>query len=348
MTDKRKLNFLVEPWARCEETIHALGMHDLDKLARKLGTTTAQGIFGFLADIGFVENEKLAPPGSDYFRSKFILNDGDSAEKILSDAVRQYSPTQAICQLFWGRPSLKRTNVYNLLVFEEYIDRASLSEDQIGSFLMLLNQCGIIRYSKKTNDVTIIFNPRTTSLTKTSTRFLSPETPYSNLRHLWEALRNCTSFVHWFDKHFGARGLEVLHDEADGTKIHEIRILSGLAEREVLTKLRRDFERFREEMKVRSIGCDLRIICDKQLLHNIHDRWILSRDVCYNVPPINSIFKGQYSEMKETTNRPPFSDWWEKGADLLGEWQRILVSLNERPADSPLLDREMEFIGPAG
>ena len=323
MNDEQKPKLLVESWLRCEELIHALGMRYSDKLVTKLGHTASENILEFLRDIGFMNGMSLSPIGSEYFRTKFVLNDAESADKILSEGVRQYGPTQAICQLLWGRPGLKRTNVYKLLVSEEYIDGRSVSEAQIGSFLMLVNQCKLITYSKKTQDITVIFKPRTEGSGRLSTRFLSPDTPYSNLRNLWDILRSCNGFVHWFDKHFSAKGLEALHDEADGNRIREVKVLAGIVSRGVNDRLRRDFQRFRDELNTRNITSEMRIIIDKDILGEIHDRWIVSDKVCYNVPPVDTMFMGQYSELKQTAYRPPFAQWWEKGLDLLGDWQVI-------------------------
>lgn len=167
----------------------------------------------------------------------------------------------------------------------------------------------------------MILNPNTSS--KEPTRFLSPETPYSNLRNLWELLRTCKSYIHWCDKHFTAKGLEPLYDEADGTSISEIKILAGITSTGMNEKLQRDFKRFKEELQYRKIQSELRVICEKSLLNNIHDRWIISDSICYNVPPVEAIFRGQYSELKQTTNRPLFADWWKIGFDILSQWQEI-------------------------
>lgn len=76
-------------------------------------------------------------------------------------------------------------------------------------------------------------------------------------------------------------------------------------------------------MNTRQISAELRVMCDTNLVNNIHDRWILSKDMTVNVPPIDTIFKGQYSEMKKTNNRPPFEDWWSKAFDIMKQWQDI-------------------------
>jgi hypothetical protein len=321
--ERPKLRLLQEPWRLCEEAIHAVGLHKIDALEKKIGASAVASVRDFLQEIGFLDNRGLNSIGSEFFTSKFLKNDDATAINILTEAIRKYEPTQALCQLLWGRPGLKRANLYELLVFEDYVDPRAVSEEDIGSFLMLLNHCGIIKFSKKTNIITITYNPRTEASARPLTKFLSPETPYSNLRNLWDTIRSCNGFVHWFDKHFPPKGLEPLHDESDGSRIREVKILTGIQNHPVMERLNRDFREFRDELRIRKISSELRVICDKHLLNDIHDRWIISENVCYNIPPVNSMLKGQYSELKETAYRPPFIEWWSKAVDVLDEWSAI-------------------------
>ncbi len=126
-----------EPWARFEHVIQAIGMHSIRDLEKTLGQTTFQNILSFLKSIRFTEGFLLIGAGKEYFQAKFLLNDNDAAGRILSEALKSYEPTQAICQLLWGRPGLKRHNVYKLLAFEEYIDPSKIREEDLGSFMMI-------------------------------------------------------------------------------------------------------------------------------------------------------------------------------------------------------------------
>lgn len=343
MNQTRRNSFAIptESWTRIEEVIEAIGLHVLHKLEKKMRRAALDNILMFLQNIGFYSNSALTEVGLEYFRVKFLLNDHEVASQIVLGAISNYEPTQAICQLLWGRPSLKRGNVYKLLVHEEYIDPGQVREEDLGSFMMILNQCGVFTYNKRTDDVRILINPHTAPKPFELTRFFSPETPYSNLRHIWEVLRSCTGFVHWFDKNFSPKAFEVLDDEADGNNIGEIRLLSGMQEQRFLEKIKRDFERFREEMGNRQISSEFRVMSDKQQVRMIHDRWILSKDVCYNLPPINSMFMGQYSELKKTVYRPPFGEWWASGLDIVTNWQEIIElttasKIDQAPVPSPL------------
>ena len=326
MDNTQVFHFLKVPWAKCQDVVSSIAEQRLDKLEKAMKKDEIDEAMNFLNEIGFLNGKELSQIGENYYQMEFILMDKSGAQRVLTESLQQYQPTQIICQLLWGRNNLGRNNVYKLLLFKRCID-GSFKLSDLGSFLMLLNQCGILKYSKKMDKITVLYNPTTAGPEKPSTRFLSPETPYTNIKNLWETLRACKEHIYWIDKHFSAKGLEPLSEEADGTKIKEIRILTGLT-KNINEKLKRDFLRFRKEMKNRTIETELRVICDKNVLQDIHDRWIISAKVCFNIPPINSIYKGQYAEVKETVNRPPFEEWWIKGLDLLRDWEKIIKNLN--------------------
>ena len=48
----------------------------------------------------------------------------------------------------------------------------------------------------------------------------------------------------------------------------------------------------------------MKVITDNKLKAQIHDRWIISENLCYNIPSTDTVARGQYSEVKETTNKP--------------------------------------------
>jgi superfamily II DNA or RNA helicase len=138
---------------------------------------------------------------------------------------------------------------------------------------------------------------------------ISPSTPYSNVVHLREVLRESEEFLYWADLHFHARALEEIAAAIDPARVRVIRILSGSAN--VDDKATRDFKRFVEEMTNKGISAEWRV-----LEHFSHDRYIISKNACFNVPPVNSLLQGSYSEVMETPNRPPFADWWQSARRL--------------------------------
>jgi hypothetical protein len=143
----------------------------------------------------------------------------------------------------------------------------------------------------------------------TSARVIRPEEPFSNVVRLRSILRESEEFIDWADPHFSSRALEELIVTLDPARVRAVRILSGL--QNVTDRAKRDFERFCDEVRQKGIVAEWRT-----LLAFAHDRFIITKDACYNVPPINSLLKGSYSEILETPNRPPFDEWWEKASPI--------------------------------
>jgi len=329
MSQKSKCHVLKQPWVQCENIIQTIAERRWYKISRnKKGV----GILHFLVDIKIIESNSmnepdnikplLTPEGEDFYKNKFIFNDESACIEILKNLLEEYEPVQIICQLLWGRDKLNKETIYRLLLLKEYIDHTEFKSEDISSFLMLLNWCNILSYSKKTGQIKILFNPKTDEIKEQKKMFLSPEARYTNIKYLWSVLRRCSEYIHWVDKHFSAKGLEPLSEEADATKIKEVKILSGLSNN-INEKLKRDFIRLKEELKSRGINMELRVICNDDFLRKIHGRWIISKGICFNIPPVNSIYQGQYDEIKETENIPPFEEWWKQGVDMLENFGNI-------------------------
>lgn len=329
MSQGLKFHILKQPWVQCEEIIQAIAEKQSDKITK---VKNVDRILHFLVDIKILESNSinnldnikslLTSEGENFYINKFIYKDESACKGILKNLLERYEPVQLICQLLWGKNDLKKESVYRLLLSKGYINYKDFKVDDISSFLMLLNWCNIICYSKKNGSIKIKYNPKTNEEKQSKKLFLSPQTRYTNIKNLWIVLRKCSKYIYWIDKHFSVKGFESLSEEADGTKIKEIKILSGIGNN-VNDKLKRDFIRLREELTTRGINIEFRIICTSELLQSIHDRWIISENICFNVPPINSIYQGQYAEIIETTTIPPFQDWWKEGMDLLKDWHNI-------------------------
>lgn len=335
MNQKSKWYILKQPWTECEYIIQAIAEKRLDKIRKdKIAMRTLY----FLADINIIEpistsnqnNIKLllTSEGEDFYKNKFIYNDENICKEILKNLLNEYEPVQIICQLLWGREKLTKETIYRLLLLKECIDHSEFKLGDISSFLMLLNKCSIISYNKKTGQVNVLINTNIDGIKDYKKMFLSPETPYTNIKHLRVILRKCHEYIYWMDKHFSDKGLEPLSEEADATKIKKIKILSGASN--INKKLRKDFVRLKDELKNRGINIEFRIICNDDLLRKIHGRWLISKNICFNIPPINSIYQGQYDEIIGTESAPPFEEWWKQAEDLLTNWDKIIeVSRNK-------------------
>lgn len=159
---------------------------------------------------------------------------------------------------------------------------------------------------------------------KTSSKFISPTTPFSNTLQIEKTIKGCDEYLYWVDKYFGKSGLEILAAAFSSNKeinINEIKILTSLEK--VDDNLRKGFKRFREELKNRGISAEMRVLAQKEIAVSIHDRWIISKYKTFNIPSPDVIKRGQYSEIKETDIRPPFDKWWKEGLDIIQEWQKI-------------------------
>lgn len=136
-----------------------------------------------------------------------------------------------------------------------------------------------------------------------------PEEPYSNVLKLRQLLRESEEYLWWIDLHFPARGLEELIYSLDPSLVREVKILSGPDN--VDPRARRDFSRFKEELANKGIAAEWKILKGFS-----HDRFIISKNHCYNVPPLNSLLRGQYSEISATPNEPPFEQWWQQAISI--------------------------------
>ncbi|WP_248896091.1 GmrSD restriction endonuclease domain-containing protein [Haloplanus halobius] len=156
-------------------------------------------------------------------------------------------------------------------------------------------------------------------------RALSPETPFTNEMNIRELVRKSDSYLYWFDKYFTRKGLEYIIQEIDTDDIDEVRILTGTPQTD--HNLRADFERFKEELEEKGINAEMRVISGDTAAE-IHDRWLISENHAYNIPSINTIGRGQYAEITEAASRPPFEEWWNKGNDILEDWNEVQRIIN--------------------
>lgn len=153
---------------------------------------------------------------------------------------------------------------------------------------------------------------------------ISPDTPYGNIRALKTVMRNCRNFIFWFEKHFSRSGIERLYDElADGSfnNIEEIKILCGPAN--VTKKFKDDFGRFEKECKNSGITAKCKVICYKDVLQELHDRYLLTQGCAYSLLPIDAIEVGQWGSLFQTQVQFPFNRYWRKGKDIKRSWDEI-------------------------
>ncbi len=150
---------------------------------------------------------------------------------------------------------------------------------------------------------------------------ISPDRPFSNRLLLVRTIRYCDTYLWWVDKYFPIEGLEILLQSLPETNVKSLKILLSIDNASI--ELRSSFKNFKEEIKGKGIDCEMRVIIDRKVRSNIHDRWIVSKTKTFNLPSVDTIKRGQYSEITPTTNSPPFQDWWKESEDIMTAWNKI-------------------------
>lgn len=149
---------------------------------------------------------------------------------------------------------------------------------------------------------------------------MSPETPFSNRLQMERIIKSCDDYLFWVDKYFSLEGLKFLSQFLDTNEVKEVKILTSIEKSD--ESFRSLFKSFKSEMKNKGVDCALRIM-SRKIGSQIHDRWIVSQDKCFNAPSPDVVARGQYSEFKETENKPPFERWWEESSDIIKDWEAI-------------------------
>lgn len=254
-------------------------------------------------DAGGLRPFLLTEEGHAFDDSANVYDDREEARRLLREAYLRTPATQALMQGLHGRGTVSVAGALHLLARHRLADANDISGFR--GMLTVLNAMGVVSYSKKHQTVRIVAPMPDEEAPLSSVRVVAPERPYSNIRHLRETIRSCKSYVWWADPHFEKRGFEPLADEADSTKIKEIRILSGTRPSPAEVA---DYKRFGEEMKLIGISVEYRVVAPPE--RTWHDRFIVSEDKAWNVPPLGAVSKGSYSQFTETS-RPPFESWWD-------------------------------------
>lgn len=264
-----------------------------------------------LEDIGLVENTSdwtLTSAGLALYRAAFVLRDQATTNRLLGQALRVLLPIQAIAQELGSSVTVPEQGVIDLLVLHRLIERTFTAEQARGTFRWL-NTLRVLVYSQKQKTVRYVADdPEAAKAGEVESlaAMISPRTPYSNVARLRRVLRAQAGVVTWADQHFGARAFEELVDELDTTRVTELRIISG--PNVVSAKNFKDYERFRDEMALKGIAAEWRVDATREW----HDRWLVDGRSAHNVPPVNSLFANQYSEILPTKERPPVDEWWAR------------------------------------
>ena len=153
---------------------------------------------------------------------------------------------------------------------------------------------------------------------------IEPDRPFTNEMMFDKLLENCDDYILWLDKYFSTSSIKLLSRAINGKRVKTIRILSGIPnELGNLEELKDLFLKFRKEIEIISnIRVELRIM-PREVAATVHDRWLISKNSCYNLPSVDVMKRGQFSEINPTINRPPFDELWYKSIDIVQGWNKI-------------------------
>lgn len=265
-----------------------------------------------LSRSGLVDKGRLTDAGSALFKLAWVLRKNSESEVALGQALRQLTPIQVIEQELRGFGPVPEEGVLDLLNQHRAASR-NLSVGEMRPTLRWLSKVGVIAYSMKLKTVRSLAPAPDAALAGevgAIASMVSPKTPYLNVVRLRRVLRGLKGVVWWADPHFGSRALEELAEELHSGVVTHVRILSGDAENVLAEKPWKDFLRFRAEMAGKSITAEWRV--DGRTSRDWHDRWLVGDNTAWNIPPINSLLKNDYSEMLPASVRPPLDEWWNR------------------------------------
>lgn len=244
----------------------------------------------------------LTDRGKEYYTHKQIKNNALEAKKVLGEALKLHPAVILIAQILSGSKDIKRINIYNLL--KHHIFYMDFPKDvDLNNFLEILKLGGIVSYNKNTRDVKILWLMDTAQIP--AHQFISPETPFSNIKRLQEIIKSLKGTAYWIDKHFDKKSFEILANSLDASKISNFIIISG--DQNKTQSAVNEFLRLRTELQNKGIVIEWKIITAPNMLSSFHDRWLCDSSNAWNIPPVNTIFKGQESEMLRTSNKPNIS-----------------------------------------
>ena len=301
-----KLPFPDRSWDAYADCLRAVGER----------RTCADDAHELLSTLGLLASPQgLSDLGREYFEAAFIRLDPGTADQALRKAVLDYPPAAAIVQLLSGLAKASRDQAETVLRHLGWGE--SLSERRVGSLLMLMQRSGVITYAKR--DGTFVVNVKPAQApTVPASVFVAPQTPYANRAWLRRILEECTGSIRWFDKHFLGEGLEVVWEAADRARIARIQILSLALRENTSPAALRDYRNLKIELRGKDIELEWRVIDSKQV-RETHDRWIIGDNAARNVPNVNAILSGQYSEMSSSANRDEltqlFDGYWGQAGE---------------------------------
>lgn len=267
-----------------------------------------------LERMGLLLDGELTEAGRALFKLGWVLRRSDDAVDALGQAARQLTPIQVVEQELHGLGAVPEEGVLDLLLQHRAVS-APMDVAYLRATWRWLNAVKVLVYSTKHKTVRALAPTPDAALAgevQAIAAMISPKTPYLNVVKLRRVIRQLRGVVWWVDAHFSARAFEELAEELDVAEVNEVRILSGDADNVLTERSKRELDRFTSEMAQKGIVVEWRV--DPRGARDWHDRWLAADQVAWNVPPVNTMFKNDYSEIYPSTELPPLQEWWDRSS----------------------------------
>src|ERR1035437_7734211 len=108
----------------------------------------------FLRELGLAADGELTELGRAYFAARFVHRDEPKANDVLKEAIRNYPPASALCQILAGVADADRGVAETVLRSQGFGD--SLTDRSLGALLMMMQRAGSISYSKASGQVRVV------------------------------------------------------------------------------------------------------------------------------------------------------------------------------------------------
>lgn len=161
--------------------------------------------------------------------------------------------------------------------------------------------------------------------------------PYKNILALKKCLRKCRSHLYWFERNLPKKAFETVFEaieDGDIQHVETIKFLRGIDDK-IDASFRNEFLKFKEDILLHDIESELRIICDSRIANRVHGRYIYTEDeqnepIFIKLPPLNSLKANQWDTiLTDTSEIPPFQEFWDSGLDIQHSWNEIRPKLEE-------------------
>jgi hypothetical protein len=276
------------------------------------GRTPDPAALAVASSLGFVHDGRLTAAGQRLVEDGLLKRNDVVVKDVLRDALMQLPATKVLVEGQWGL-EMDRGHVAEVLAYAHPESRSWAPED-LGRFLLALNEVGLITYSKKTGRVLIrgVAPPRQPDPLGS---LVSPTTPFRNKLLMVDLVARARKSLWWFDAHLDRKALRFIWDEASLAKLTDIRILTcgrGIVDAATLD----DYQRCRDELAKRGCVLEWRTLLDRDELNDKHDRWLCPDGAWWNVPPFSAVMTGKYGSLLKDLNIPPFDEWWARGTEI--------------------------------